>query len=87
MAGGVHGRRHAWQGVMHGRGACMAGGVRGRKNGNCSGQYASYWNAFLLHGILDLHIIHNLYIHFVGNVAATQPSELNVNLFSCSRSS
>ena len=23
------------------------GGVHGRKNGNCSGRYASYWNAFL----------------------------------------
>ena len=28
-------------------GACMAGGVRGRKNSNCSGGYTSYWNAFL----------------------------------------
>ena len=40
---------HAWQagdvhgGIMHG-----VGGVCGRKNGNCSGRYASYWNAFLL---------------------------------------
>ena len=31
----------AWQGGMHG------GGVRSRKDGNCSGRYASYWNAFL----------------------------------------
>ena len=23
------------------------GGVRGMRNGNCSGRYASYWNAFL----------------------------------------
>ena len=42
MAGG-----HAWQG------ACVAGGVhgrgmRGRRNGHCSGRYASYWNAYLL---------------------------------------
>ena len=37
MAGG-----HAWQG------ACLAGGVRGRRNGHCSGRYASYYNAFLL---------------------------------------
>ena len=47
-----------WGGGMRGRGACVvewgackAGamhvGVRGRKNGNCSGRYASYWNAFL----------------------------------------
>ena len=54
---------HAWQGVvggMRGRGACMAGGtcmaggcawqgaMCGRRNGHCSGRYASYWNAFLL---------------------------------------
>ena len=38
MAGGVF-----VVGSMHGRG----GGVRGRNNGNCSGRYASYWNAFL----------------------------------------
>ena len=37
MAGGMHGLGHAWQ-----------RGVHGRKNGNCSRQYASYWNAFLL---------------------------------------
>ena len=31
-------------------GACMAGvgGVHGRRDGHCSGRYASYWNAFLL---------------------------------------
>ena len=33
-------------------GACVAGGVRdggvrGRRDGHCSGPYASYWNAFL----------------------------------------
>ena len=49
MAGvSVHGRGHVWQGVcmaggMHGRGVCM----RGRRDGHCSGRYASYWNAFL----------------------------------------
>ena len=34
---------------MHGGGACVAGGggIHGRKNGNCSGQYTSYWNTFL----------------------------------------
>ena len=32
------------------RKACMAGGgVHGRRDGHCSGRYASYWNAFLLH--------------------------------------
>ena len=45
---------HAWQGACVAEGACMAGGVRGkgavhgRRDGHCSGQYASYWNAFLL---------------------------------------
>ena len=31
------------------KGACVAGGggVRGRRDGHCSGRYASYWNAFL----------------------------------------
>ena len=63
IAGGVHGRGtcmaggHAWQGGMCGRGnvwwggawegACMAGGCAWQENGDCSGQYASYWNAFL----------------------------------------
>ena len=43
MAGGC-----AWQGAMHDRGACVAGGVRARRDGHCSGRYASFWNAFLL---------------------------------------
>ena len=30
----------------------MAGGVCGRRDGHCSRQYASYWNAFLLHYVL-----------------------------------
>ena len=52
--------RHVWQGGVHCRGACVAGGVRG-SGGVCgthapgryyeiwsmSGRYASYWNAFL----------------------------------------
>ena len=52
--GGLHARGCAWQGVC----VCMAGGhawrgcawqgdMRGRKDGHCSGRYASYWNAFL----------------------------------------
>ena len=49
--GGMHGRGHAWQGGMHSRGCawqgeCVAGGVCGIRS--MSGQYASYWNAFLL---------------------------------------
>ena len=36
------------RGGMHGQGSCVAGGgVRGRRDGHCSGRYASYWNAFL----------------------------------------
>ena len=38
--GGMHDRHdggQAWEG----------GGVRGRRDGHCSGRYASYWNAFL----------------------------------------
>ena len=54
MAGGMCGRGACMAGGMCGSGACIAGGVcgkggvRGRKNGKCSGRYASYWNAFLL---------------------------------------
>ena len=45
VKGGVHfkgaymARGHAWKGV--------AGGMRGRRDGHCSGWYPSYWNAFL----------------------------------------
>ena len=51
--GGVHGLGHAWWGacVAGGcvMGACVVGGggVRGRREGHCSGRYASYWNVFL----------------------------------------
>ena len=31
-----------------GNGAWQRGAVRGRRDGHCSGWYASYWNAFLL---------------------------------------
>ena len=34
------------------KGVCMAGGVCGRRDGHCSGQYASYWNAFLFYIIV-----------------------------------
>ena len=64
MAGGdMRGRGCAWQGGhswqegMHGTGACMAEGMHGMhtptsryyKIRSMSGQYASYWNAFLYH--------------------------------------
>ena len=50
--GDMHGRGHAWQGHEW-QGLCMAGGMHGgegrhgRRDGHCSGRYASYWNAFL----------------------------------------
>ena len=55
MARGMLGGGHAWwrgmhgrgQGGMHGRGACMVGGMPGRRDGRCSGRYASYWNTLL----------------------------------------
>ena len=40
--GSVHGKG----GGMRGKGG--GGDVRGSRDGHCSGQYASYWNAFLL---------------------------------------
>ena len=40
MAGGMHGRGHAWQGVH-------APPSRYYEMWSMSGQYASYWNAFL----------------------------------------
>ena len=40
---------YAWQGGMHGKGhGWRGGGVRGRKDRNCSGRYTSYLNVFLL---------------------------------------
>ena len=33
---------------LHGRGTCVVQGMRGKRDGHCSGQFASYWNAFLL---------------------------------------
>ena len=49
VVGGMHCR-----GVCVAMGVCMAGGMHvrgcvcGRRDGHCSGRYASYWNAFLL---------------------------------------
>ena len=43
MAGGMHG---SW-GVCD-RGCAWQRRVHGRRDGHCSGWYASYWNAFLL---------------------------------------
>ena len=43
MIGGMHGRRRG----MHGRKCAWQGDMHGRRDGYCSGWYASYWNAFL----------------------------------------
>ena len=48
VAGGV-----CMAGGMHGRVVCMAEGVHGRRDGHCSGRYASYWNAFLFLFVLE----------------------------------
>ena len=57
--GAVHARG------MHGRGVCVAGGMHGRRgsmhgrrDGHCSGRYASYWNAFLLSQIFLTYLIY-----------------------------
>ena len=75
MAGGIMAGGHAWQGVMHGRGrawqrdmhgrgcAWRGGGMRGRTDGHCSGQYASYWNAFVYSYMftkLNVQLIHTV---------------------------
>ena len=63
MAGGhcergrVRGRGVCVVGGMHGRGACMVGGggvVHGRRDGHCSGRYASYCNAFLFYVLFEI---------------------------------
>ena len=47
MAGGMCAGGHVWQGVCMAGGMDGRGGLHGRRDGQCSGQYASYWNAFL----------------------------------------
>ena len=57
--GGMHGRGvcivggHVWQWDMPDKehawwGACVVEDMHSRRDGHCSGRYASYWNAFLL---------------------------------------
>ena len=58
VAGGMHGmvgvcgRGHAWLGPsVAGQGMHSGGGgvvMHSRRDGHCSGRYASYWNTFLL---------------------------------------
>ena len=45
---GMHGREFAWQGACVAGGCAWQGGMCGRRDGHCSGRYASYWNALLL---------------------------------------
>ena len=47
MAGGVHAIGVCVAGGMHGGGCAFQEGMHGRRDGHCSGRYASYWNAFL----------------------------------------
>ena len=62
MAGGVCGSGgHAWWGGVWRGGhvwqmRCMrgGGGMCGRRNGHCSGWYASYWNAFLFEILFNI---------------------------------
>ena len=66
MAGG-----HAWQGGMHGRGACMGWCVRSRyyEIRSMSGRYASYWNAFLFYSyFIDILFCKQISIYFVSNI-------------------
>ena len=46
MVGACVAGGHPW----HGGGE---GGLRGRRDGHCSGRYTSYWNAFLLGNIFS----------------------------------
>ena len=70
----MHGR---WACVVGGQvwwGACMVGGTHGRRDGHCSGLYASYWNAFLLYVHLSLILymcpdsIIVLYLPFINSI-------------------
>ena len=58
----------AWrrQGVMCDRGSCVARvqGVHGRRDGHCSGQYASYCNVFLLNFNFPYSLFPQLHVNF-----------------------
>ena len=47
VTGGMCGKGCVWQGGMCGKGVYMVRGMCGRSSSRCSGQYASYWNAFV----------------------------------------
>ena len=60
MVGGVFGEGACAAGGCAWRGVCMARGMRCRRDGNCSGRNASYWNASLFFFYLR-HISRNLW--------------------------
>ena len=96
---GVHGRGCVWQG------ACMAGGhawlgcawqggMCGRRNGHCSGRYASYCNAFLFvtefaefgetfrkNSIVLIHTDHFLVLYISGFNIHKEYKILDINTF------
>ena len=49
---------HAWQGTCMARGVCEVGDMRGRyyELRSMSGQYASYWNAFLFFDVFHFYL-------------------------------
>ena len=62
---------HAWQG----RGVYGKGGVRGRKDGHCSGRYASYWNAFLFYSVCGQLIVIFFFVSDVHSYAEDEMVE------------
>ena len=78
----------AWQGVCHKghtwQGACMVGGyawqggARDRRDGHCSGRYASYWNAFLLRNICtEITIFYTCHVKYISS-ASVNPMLLTI---------
>ena len=67
MAGGLHGK---------GGGVCVAGGGRAWQDGHCSGQYASYWNAFLLKILI---LLTPIFFHYESRIRHWNP----YNAYSC----
>ena len=55
---------YVWRGGACVAEVCMAGGMRGggggmrgRRDGHCSGRYASHWNAFLLNSVVTHYVL------------------------------
>ena len=62
---------HAWQG----RGVHGKGNVRGRRDGHCSGRYASYWNAFLFYSVCGQAIVIFFFVSDVHSYAEDEMVE------------